>query len=120
MAFTAPPSPASQHRIRVVHSPNPDSSGESPKEQDGVQVLSYFSVSWQHNFLMMSNNTHYDETGNEAHNGGTRNSWLGGSLLLWASLRSSQLSLQNWGYSEVIENNLRSMSVVNVYLGGNF
>lgn len=86
----------------------------------GSGVLSYFSMFWQHSFPMMSTNTHYDEAGDKAHNGGESNSWLGESLPPWVSPRSSQLSLPNWGYLEVIENNLRSMSMENVYLNEKF
>lgn len=86
----------------------------------GPRVLSYFSIFLQHNFPMVSNNTHYSEVGDESHDGGKHNSWWWGEPTPWASPRSSQWSLQNWGPSEVIESNLRNVSMENVYLNGNF
>lgn len=49
---------------------------------------------------------------------GKPNSWLGESPAGLAE--ASPLSAQNWGSSEQLERNLRSMSMENVYLISNF
>lgn len=101
--------------------PSPESSGESPMEQDEGQG----SLLFQYILATQFSNDVKQHTLRRGWRRGTQ--WGKMQLLApgrayppWDSLRTSQWSLQNWGHSEVIENNLRSMSMENVYLDGNF